>query len=211
MYVPKAFQEDDLKTLHTFMQRYNFATLISQQGGAPFASHLPVIVRPDIGPYGMLVGHMARGNSQWHDLASGTDVLAIFHGPHAYISPSWYVNHPAVPTWNYAVVHAYGTPRVIDKCDKLYAELEALVETYESGMPEPWVFDLPDQYVCDMLKGIVGFAIRITRLEGKYKLNQNRKPEDRRRVIDVLKRRASAEEHEVAALMQAREGLVSEG
>ena len=169
MYLPRAFREEDLSTLQAFMQQYSFATLITQHDGVPFASHLPVLLRPHDGPYGMLVGHMARANPQWRDFTVGQDALVIFHGPHVYVSPSWYGVHPSVPTWNYAVVHAYGRPQVIDDNAVLYEVLQELVRTFEAPSPKPWAFDLPDEYLQSMMQGIVGFTMPITRLEGKLR------------------------------------------
>ena len=207
MYLPRAFREEDLSTLQAFMQQYSFATLITQHDGVPFASHLPVLLRPHDGPYGMLVGHMARANPQWRDFTVGQDALVIFHGPHVYVSPSWYGVHPSVPTWNYAVVHAYGRPQVIDDNAVLYEVLQELVRTFEAPSPKPWAFDLPDEYLQSMMQGIVGFTMPITRLEGKYKLSQNRSLEDQRRVAAALQAQADALSTAVATLMDQRLGM----
>jgi transcriptional regulator len=204
MYIPKAFREDDLVTLYTLMQHHSFATLITQHDGVPFASHLPLLLRPEEGLYGTLVGHMARANPQWHDFDPAQEVLVIFQGPHTYVSPSWYEVHPSVPTWNYAAVHAYGTPQLIDDSAALYDMLHALVHTYEAPMPQPWTFDLAADYVHNMMQGIVGFAIRITRLEGKYKLSQNRPHGDQQRVVTALEQQGDPLSAGVAALMRTR-------
>ena len=204
MYLPPAFREDDLGTLQTFMQQYSFATLITQHQGAPFASHLPLLWRSHDDPYGTLVGHMARANPQWRDFATGQETLAIFHGPHVYVSPSWYGVHPSVPTWNYAVVHAYGTPQVITDNAMLYEVLQDLVWTFEAPSPNPWKLQLPDDYLHSMMQGIVGFTMPITRLEGKFKLSQNRSPEDQRRVAAALQGQGDALSTDVAALMDQR-------
>src|SRR6266487_3531020 len=111
MYMPERFREDDLPTLHALMRDYSFATLVTQHEGVPFASHLPLMLAADEGPYGALFGHMAQANPQWRDFDASQDVLVIFQGPHTYVSPSWYEEDPTnVPTWNYAAVHAYGSP-----------------------------------------------------------------------------------------------------
>src|SRR5260370_40830619 len=123
MYIPKAFREDDIKTLHTFMREYSFATLVTQQEGMPFASHLPFLLDREQGPYGTLLAHMARANPQWRDFDGTQEALVIFQGPHAYISPSWYQASLSVPTWNYAVAHAYGQPRIIEDQAILYTLL----------------------------------------------------------------------------------------
>jgi transcriptional regulator len=204
MYIPKSFREDDLETLHSLMRQYSFATLVTQHDGVPFASHLPFVLQADQGPYGTLLGHMARANPQWQDFASGQEVLVIFQGPHAYISPSWYTVHPSVPTWNYAAVHAYGMPQVMTDHATLHDLLRTLVETYEAPAARPWAFDLPADYLRSMMQGIVGFTMRISRLEGKYKLSQNRPAQDLPRVITALETQGDALSTGVAALMRQR-------
>src|SRR5947207_1838899 len=155
MYIPKAFREDDINTLHKLMREYSFATLITQHEGAPFATHLPFILDARHGPNGTLLAHMARANLQWHDFVDEQEVLVIFQGPHAYISPSWYEVELSVPTWNYAVAHAYGIPRVIEDKTALYTLLQELVQTHEAHFEKPWQFQLPDDYVQKMMQGIV--------------------------------------------------------
>jgi transcriptional regulator len=204
MYLPPAFREEDVSTLQAFMRQYSFATLITQHDGVPFASHLPLLLRSDDGPYGTLVGHMARANPQWRDFAADQEALVIFHGPHVYVSPSWYGVHPSVPTWNYAVVHAYGRPQVITDTAGLYEVLQHLVRTFEAPSPKPWAFELPDGYLQSMMQGIVGFTMPITRLEGKYKLSQNRSLEDQQRVAAALQAQDDALSTAVAALMDQR-------
>ncbi|SRR6266487_932297 len=186
MYIPKAFREDDINTLHKLMQEYSFATLITQHEGVPFATHLPFILDAQRGPNGTLLAHMARTNPQWLDFASVQDVLVIFQGPHAYISPSWYEVELSVPTWNYTVVHAYGPPQLIEDQVKLYNLLKTLIHAHEAHFEKPWPFQLPDDYLQKMIRGIVGFEIEITRLEGKFKLSQNRTAIERENVIAAL-------------------------
>jgi len=186
MYIPKAFREDDLNTLHKFMREYSFATLITQHEGVPFATHLPFILDAQRGQNGSLLAHMARANPQWHDFASEQEVLVIFQGPHAYVSPSWYEVELSVPTWNYAVVHAYGIPRLLEDNEELYKLLKILIETHEAQFESPWPFQLPDDYLQKMMHGIVGFEIEITRLEGKFKMSQNRTESERENVIAAL-------------------------
>jgi transcriptional regulator len=199
MYIPKAFRENDINTLHTLMQEYSFATLITQHEGVPFATHLPFLLDTQRGQNGTLLAHMARANPQWHDFNSEQEVLTIFQGPHAYISPSWYEVELSVPTWNYAVVHAYGIPRLIEDDEKLYELLKILIETHESQFEPPWQFQLPDDYLQKMIRGIVGFKIEITRLEGKFKMSQNRTESERENVIASLQE--STETLAVAELM----------
>ena len=191
MYIPNAFCVEDRVALHSLMQHFSFATLVTQeQAGsrsAPFASHLPFIVDTDQGEFGTLRAHMARANPQWRMFEEQTDALVVFQGPHAYISPSWYDKHPSVPTWNYAVVHAYGVPRLLNETE-LRQALRELVTTYEAGFTNPWSMDgLSEEYVAAMLRGIVGFEIGITRLEGKFKLSQNQSQTGVSRVISELR------------------------
>lgn len=204
MYIPKLFREDDRHTLHSLMRQYSFATLLTQHDGAPFASHLPCVLRADQGPYGTLVAHMARANPQWHDFTEGQEALVIFQGPHAYVSPSWYGVHPSVPTWNYTAVHAYGVPQIINDPEALHDLLGELVRTYEAPSAHPWRFELPEEYLHNMMQGIVGFTMPITRLEGKYKLSQNRPAQDRPRVVAALEAQGDALSADVARLMRQR-------
>ena len=139
----------------------------------PFATHLPFLVYPDMGEQGTLVAHMARANPQWKDFAE-SEALVIFQGHHTYISPSWYEAHPSVPTWNYMLVHAYGVPRVITDAVRTRESLQALVDKHETPFDDPWSMDLPEAYLHRMQQGIVSFELPITRLEGKFKLSQNR-------------------------------------
>lgn len=204
MYIPTAFREDDIVTLHKLMREYSFATLITQQDGVPLASHLPFLLDVERGTYGTLLGHMACGNSQWRTFEENQEALVIFQGPHAYITPSWYEAELAVPTWNYAAVHAYGVPHLIEDKTELYSLLQTLVQTHEAGFEKPWAFEsLPDDYVQKMMQAIVGFEIPITRLEGKFKLNQNRSVSDQARVAAALSEHQDNLSAGVAALMQS--------
>ena len=151
------------------------------------ASHVPVILLPALGPSGTLQLHLAKPNPQCDDLAAGAEVLVIFHGPHGYISPTWYATATSVPTWNYVAVHAYGTPRVLSD-DDLRHHLDALVETYESGQPDGWNTDkLPGDTSASLRGAIIGFEVPIARLQGKWKLGQNRVAQDRMGAIDGLR------------------------
>jgi transcriptional regulator len=181
MYVPAHFREDDPATLAALMQAHSFALLVTVDAdGLPFATHQPLIYERGDGNHGRLLGHIARANPQWQHFASGKPALAIFQGPHAYISPRWYEVRPAVPTWNYAAVHAYGAPRIIEDATQVRALLERLVETYEAGQQKPWsLAEEPEQFLAGMQRGIVAFEIPIDRIEGKWKMSQNRKPVDR--------------------------------
>jgi len=148
---------------------------------------------------------MARANPQWHALDSAQEVLIIFQGPHAYISPSWYEVELSVPTWNYAAVHAYGLPRLVEEQAALYDLLKTLIQTHEAHFEKPWPFQLPGEYLQKMMQGIVGFEIHITRLEGKFKLSQNRTASEREKVIAALQNCPDTLSAGVAELMRNRE------
>lgn len=203
MYIPKFNAVTDLAILHDLMRRFSFATLVTTHEGAPFATHLPFMLDPGAGANGTLIAHMARGNAQWRDFDSASEALTIFQGAHAYISPSWYEEPVSVPTWNYAVVHAYGVPRVIEDEARVRAILRELVDLHESNFAEPWPMALPEEYLHKMIAAIVAFEIPIARLEGKLKLSQNRSQEDQRRVIEQLSASPDVNAQAVAAMMHA--------
>lgn len=182
MYIPAWFKEQRLETLHALIRRYPFAPLVTEIDGAPFAGHFPFLLDSERGEFGTLRAHIARLNPQWRGFGDGKEALVLFQGPHAYISPTWYAAGPAVPTWNYAVAHAYGVPRVVDDT-ALRAILLETVATFEGQETRTRI---PEEYFAKMALGVVGFEIEITRLEGKFKLSQNRSEEDRRRVIRAL-------------------------
>jgi transcriptional regulator len=201
MYIPPAFGVTDPSKLAAFIQQHSFATLISHDGTAPFASHLPMLFHPGAGSHGTLVSHMARANPQWQHFAAGSEVLVIFHGPHSYISPSWYQTELAVPTWNYATVHAYGVPTVISEHERVVSLLREMVSAYEAPFEKPWPGILPDDYRDKQMRGIVAFEIPVNRLEGKFKLGQNRSTEDAQGVFEVLSRSDDADGRAVARMM----------
>lgn len=197
MYIPAHFAEDNLDVLHAFIREHSFATLVTQHDGHPFATHLPFLFYPERGQQGTLVAHMARANPQWRSFDPGQEALVIFQGPHAYISPSWYDVELSVPTWNYASVHAYGVPRLIEDENELRSQLQTLIQTHESVFAKPWDYQLPQDYFQKMMRGTVGFTIEITHLEGKFKMSQNRTPHERQQVIATLQETAP----EVARIM----------
>ncbi len=201
MYIPDAFAETDVDRLHSLIEAYDFAMLITNGAPAPLVSHLPFVLDRESGPNGTLQAHMARSNPHWQSFAG--EALVVFRGPHSYISPSWYEpDAPAVPTWNYAVVEAYGTPRIVDDAQQLRAQQERLVATHEAGRSPSWTMaDQPPAYIDAMLKGIVGFEIPIARLEGKFKLNQNRSAPDRQRVAQALASGGSEDGQALSRLM----------
>jgi transcriptional regulator len=201
MYVPSAFERTEPAELFTFIESHSFALLVSAHNGELFGTHLPLLLDRGTGPYGTLVGHMARANPHWRDL-DGQPVLAVFSGPHAYVSPSWYESENVVPTWNYVAVHATGTARLVDDPTQAAAILAAMVETYERNMPHPWRLDTGSDYFARQVKAIVGFRIEVTRLEGKWKLNQNHPAERREKVARALETSADPDAREIARLIR---------
>ncbi len=201
MYSPPHFLVNDRDTLAAFMCLHSFATIVSHDGQIPHATHMPVLHDPDQGPHGALVSHMARANPQWQHFKNGQEVLIIFTGPHAYISPAWYASAPAVPTWNYTAVHAYGVPRLITDHERFASRLQELIEFYEASRAGRWDGVMPPEFRDRLMKGIVGVEVEITRLEGKFKLSQNR-PLDAPGVITALSASEDPMDREVASLMQ---------
>jgi transcriptional regulator len=200
MYIPAAFAESDPTKLHDFIERHSFGLLISQRDGSPFATHLPLLLDRQAGPNGCLLGHMARANPQWKS-AAGQTVMAVFFGPHAYISPTWYEDELVVPTWNYAAVHAYGPLQIVDESALREIVLKT-VQMYEQSMPKPWSLNAPEEYVARMLAQIVGFRIPIDRIEGKWKMNQNHPVERREKVIRTLEQQGDENALAVAAMVK---------
>jgi transcriptional regulator len=203
MYVPEAFRIADREVIERFIASHGFATLVSQHGEGPFATHVPLLLDRD-GDRDVLLGHVARANPHWRSFDGESEALAIFHGPHAYVSPSWYATSPAVPTWNYAVVHVYGRPRVIDDGSHVRALLERLVARYESTRAQPWsASELPPEYMERLTKAIVAFEMPVDRIEAKFKLGQNRSRQDVEGVIDALTDEGGANGRALAELMRA--------
>ena len=202
MYIPASNRVDDSALLHAFMRQYNFAVLFSTHGGIPYATHLPFLLDETRGLHGTLVAHMARANPHWKMFESTTQALVVFSGPHSYISPSWYVDQVSVPTWNYTAVHATGTPHVIHEPDVLRPIVDMLTEVHETAAGSHWDRSLAERDTGAKLEAIVGIEIHITRLEGKFKLNQNRSIEDRRNVIHALEQSSDQMQREMAAMMR---------
>lgn len=206
MYVPSHFAEDRLPVLQNFMRQHPFATLITLNAGGLVASHLPLLVEEAPAPNGRLIGHLARANNHWRDVDSSVEALAIFGGPHAYVSPSWYATKAehgkVVPTWNYSAVHAYGALRIIEDATWLRDLVGRLTDRHESGRAHPWkVEDAPADYVQTHLKGIVGIELTVQRLEGKWKLSQNRPAKDRIGTERGLRETGDPDAAAVAAMM----------
>ena len=205
VYLPPVFTEARPDVLIAHIEEHNFGLLVSHGREGLVASHIPFVVERD-GERLHLLGHLARQNPQVEDLGRGGEVLTIFSGPHAYISPRWYDEGPAVPTWNYVDVHAYGPVRLVEDEDWLRRLLRRLSDQHEAGSPAPWrMQDLPETYLAGMVKGIIGLEIAVERLQGKYKLSQNRPAADRPRVIAALESSADAGAQAVARLMRDRE------
>jgi len=204
MYIPPSFRIDDAAKLSAFMDSHSFASVIScDKEGVPCASHLPMRHMVERQVCTTLVGHMARANPQWKHFRDDVEVLTIFHGPHAYISPSWYATDMAVPTWNYAAVHVYGRPRIMEDHDAVVSLLEDTVGFYEQSFEKPWPGMLPSEFRDQLIRSIVAFEISVTRVEGKYKLGQNRDQEDIWRVHQELSSSDDPQSHALAAFMRS--------
>ena len=210
MYVPDLFVLEGREAAFTLMKRFDFALVVSAPGGAVTASHLPVLLDESRGERGTLMAHMARANPQWRDFEAlaeaGQEIMVVFSGPHAYVSPRWYGHEgKAVPTWNYMAVHAYGPPRLVEHGPHTRRHLEHLVATQEVDMPEPWSLDgQEDRYIDSMMRGIVAFEVPITRIDAKAKLSQNKTPEERVGVVTALAASEDSLARAVAGEMQAR-------
>jgi len=188
--------------MHALMRQRPFAALVSSSANGLYGTHLPTVLKDD-GANGLIECHLARANPHWKDLADGNEALMIFQGPEGYITPNWYpskaLHGKAVPTWNYAVVHAYGRPAVVQDKDWLRRHVTELTTQQEASEAQPWaVSDAPESYVDVMLRGIVGFRFAITRLEGKWKMSQNREMPDRQGVVAGLTARASGDDLAIA-------------
>src|SRR6266851_7698207 len=160
MYIPAAFRETRPEVLHAHIREHSFGTLISLVSGELFATHLPFLLDDTRGPNGTLLGHMARANPHWRGFQPGDESLVIFHGPHAYISPRWYVSDQSVPTWNYTAVHAYGTASVVEDPQRVRELLERTVRTFEGDAPQAWsTARVTETYIANMARGIVAFEL----------------------------------------------------
>jgi transcriptional regulator len=187
MYTPKYNQLSDRAILIEAMRANSFATLFGPldstfQDAQHRATHLPLVIK-DEGPHGILEGHFAKANSHWQALAN-RETLVVFLGPHSYVSPSLYAEELSVPTWNYIAIHAYGTLELVDEADSKESLLKSLIEANEPAYAAQWN-NLPEGFRRTMLAGIVGFRIPIARIEGKFKISQNRPEVDRRAVHDA--------------------------
>lgn len=198
MYLPQEFAEDRIPVLHDAMRAIAFGTLVTTGAEGLAASHIPLLLDTEPAPFGTLTGHLARGNPQGRGVpADGVEALAMFLGPHAYVSPSWYPSKQetgkVVPTWNYVAIHAHGILRFIDELDWKIAHVTRLTTAHEAHRASPWaVSDAPPDYIAGMAKGIIGFVLPIARLYGKWKMSQNRLPADSAGAAEGLRREGNA-------------------
>jgi transcriptional regulator len=210
MYIPRRYEEKDAATIHAFIRENSFAILISISDGQPVGTHIPLMLEKDDQGRDILVGHISRGNDQKYSLTDGTRVLAIFTGPHAYISPRWYTQIN-VPTWNYIAVHAYGTVKIMEG-EALRAALERLVHRYEHHRPQPVSMEeIPEKDLNADLRGIVGFVILIGELQAAYKLSQNRDEQSYQQVKHQLEEGDELARQVAAEMGKRSEKLFGEG
>jgi transcriptional regulator len=205
MYVPPAFRDNDLASLHATIRAAKLSNLVTATANGLMATPLPLFLDETEDPHGVLYGHMARANPQWRS-APSCDAMAIFMGPDAYVTPAWYAAKQetgmVVPTWNYVAVHAYGPVEFFEDADRLLAVVTRLTDLHERPRAQPWaVRDAPEAFIRSQLRGIVGLRMPITRLDGKRKLSQNRNAEDRARVAASLAESERAADRAVAALI----------
>jgi transcriptional regulator len=205
MFLPDHFRVEDVAEMHALMRARPLATLVSAGPSGLYATHLPTVLKSE-GPFGAIECHLSRANPHWKDLAEGGEALMIFQGPEAYVTPNWYPSKgehgKTVPTWNYAAVHAYGKPAVMQDPVWLRRHVGELTDQQERSEARPWaVSDAPERYVEVMLRGIVGFRFDIARLEGKWKMSQNREMKDRAGVVQGLGARGEGDDAAVAALV----------
>lgn len=208
MYLPDHFRVDDLPQMHAFMRARPFVALVSSGPAGLYATHLPTVLKDD-GALGMVECHLAHANPHWKELAEGNEALMIFQGPQGYITPNWYPSKAehgkVVPTWNYAAVHAYGRPEVVQDKAWLRGHVAELTAQQEARETKPWsLSDAPESYIETMLRGIVGFRFAIARLEGKRKMSQNRDLKDREGVVRGLENRGEGDDLEIAAIVTSQ-------
>ncbi|HEY6301609.1 MAG TPA: FMN-binding negative transcriptional regulator [Terriglobales bacterium] len=207
MYIPRANEENRVSVMQALMVSHPLATLVTLGDSGLFASHIPMVLDHDGSQFGVLKGHISRANRQWRDFVPTVDALAIFAGHQHYISPNWYPgtkeHGKEVPTWNYVVVHAYGALRVIQDDDWLLTNVEKLTNIHEAGSPVPWkVSDAPKDFIKSQLNGIVGLELPIQRLQGKWKVSQNRTESERKGVVEGLSKLNSPASRAMKALVE---------
>jgi transcriptional regulator len=210
MYIPAAFQATDPRQLHDLVCRHSFGTLVTggvEPGGGytPFATHLPFLLDAGRGPQGVLRAHMARANPQWRHFRPAQEVLVLFLGPHAFVPSGWYEEpEKMVPTWNYAAVHAYGTPRILEAEEEVLALVRDVTAFYQPG-GRVLALQPPEERARELARAVVAFEVDVTRWEGKFKLSQNRSAADRRRVREALRQRGGPDDVALAEMMHALE------
>jgi transcriptional regulator len=208
MYLPSHFSESRVEVMHALIREHPLAALVTLGSDGLNANHIPMEVDTDPAPFGMLRGHVARANPVWKDAATDVEALVIFQGPSVYVTPSWYATKretgKVVPTYNYAVVHAYGPMRVVEEAAWLRDLVGRLTGRFESRRAEPWkVTDAPAGFIEAQLRAIVGIEIPISRLLGKWKMSQNRTAADRTGVVQGLRESADADSASIAQLVEA--------
>lgn len=209
MYVPSSNAEHRPEVLHDFIEAHSLGALVTASREGLFGTHLPFVLDRTRGPHGTLEGHVARANGHHRHEPTTAESLVIFAGPDAYVTPSWYATKAehgkVVPTWNYVAVHAYGTLRFIEDPAWLHRHLTQLTDRHEAGREHPWAIgDAPADYVAQLQRAIVGVEIAVTRLEGKWKMSQNRPAADIDGVVRGLGASPHAHERAVAAIVEAR-------
>jgi transcriptional regulator len=207
MYIPRHNEEKRVPVMHALMVSQPLGTLVTLGASSLFASHIPMVLENDGSQFGVLKGHISRANTQWRDFVPTVDALAIFAGHQHYITPNWYPgtkeHGKEVPTWNYVVVHAYGPLRVIQDEHWLLTNVTKLTDIHEAGSPVPWkVSDAPQDFIKSQLKGIIGLELPIQRLEGKWKVSQNRTESERKGVIEGLTKLNTPESLAMKALVE---------
>ena len=208
MYIPRRYEEKDKATIHAFIKENSFAILVSVKDGVPLGTHIPLQLEKNAVGEDVLMGHISKGNEQKYTLVDGARVLAIFPGPHAYVSPRWYTEMK-VPTWNYISVHVVGRVRIVEG-EELRAALSRLMDTYEQHMPRPVMMgEIPEKALNDDLRGIVGFEISMEDVQAAYKLSQNRDKESYHNVVEELDKGDEVSK-KVAEEMRRRRGPAAE-
>ena len=203
LYIPAHFAAPDRVAIARLLHDHAFATVVTPVAPEPLVTHVPLIYVADCEPHGTLLGHFARANPHARN-AAAAESIAIFHGPHAYVSPSWYAEPAAaVPTWNYAVVHAHGTLELARDPAETRAILDVMIHRFESSRAQPWRPGLERDRLDALVNAIVGFRMKVKRIDAKFKLSQNRSPEDRARVAHALDAEGYAEAGATAAWMRA--------
>lgn len=208
MYTPEHFEEPSIEVMHELIRARPLATVVTLSSSGLNANHIPLFISTEPSPFGTLRGHVARSNPMWTDFAKDVETLAVFRGPDAYITPSWYATKKetgkVVPTWNYAVVHAYGPLRVVNDATWLRTQLEALTAHNEASFAKPWkVTDAPHEYTEKLIGSIVGIEIAVTKLYGKWKVSQNQPKQNQATVIEGLEASGTEEAAVMARLIAA--------